>query len=89
LKNDRVVAADPVIDREARLQKRPIGLVERQDAERRGIREISGNVLHVADVNVVHDGVAVVEMKTIAKVVGVRSEDERAQEHHRHTKVAR
>jgi hypothetical protein len=39
LKDGVVVATDPVVDGESRLQERPIRLVQRQDAECRCINE--------------------------------------------------
>ena len=71
-----VSAADPVIDRERRLQHRPVGLIERQHAERRRVDEVPRHVSNFADERVVDNGVAVVEVEAVPEVVGVGGEEQ-------------
>src|SRR6185295_1965579 len=65
------------VDRERRLEDRPIRLVQRQYAEGGRVDEVSRNVAEASDGGVVDDRVSVVEMKTVLKMIRVRDDEQR------------
>jgi hypothetical protein len=63
--------SQPVIDGERRGDDGPVGLVRRQGTEGGGIPEEQRDVTDILDVDVVHDGMGVVEMEAVEKMVRV------------------
>ena len=64
-------AGKGIIDRVQRGKTGSIHLVSRQRARRRRISKKQGNVPNVPDVIIIDDGMDVIKMKWVAKMIGV------------------
>src|SRR5580704_19466760 len=69
--NGLQATAEPIIDRQGEGNQRPVGAIGRQNAKRARIGEEQGSVPQTANIGIVDDGVAIVEMKSVAEMVGI------------------
>ena len=67
--------AEPVVDGEESRDKWAIRLVARKRAEGRGVAEEERNISQLLDGGVVYDGVRIVEVKAVLKMIGVSREE--------------
>ena len=68
-------AAEPVIKCERGRDQRPVRTVRRQRAERGGVGKEPGDVPQTAYIRILRDGVEVVEMEPVLKMVRVSRRD--------------
>ena len=70
-----VTIAHPIVDRQGCGGYRAVGLVLRQDAAGAAILKKLRDIVNIPDIGVAVDGVTIVEMEAIIKMVGVNQGD--------------
>ena len=70
-----VTIAQPIVDRQGCGGNRAVSLVLRQDAAGAAILKKLRDIVNIPDIGVAVDGVTIVEMEAIVKMVGVNQGD--------------